>query len=75
MKHFDQENFDLSTRTEQLLLKSEILAECFEEVCEHTMVKIFIMHVSWLKDIVTSVSPSLKDSHSSVMREKSFGSF
>ena len=36
------------------------------------MVKIFIMHVSWLKDIVTSVSPSLKDSHSSVMREKKF---
>ena len=69
IKHFDQQNFNLYMKAEQLLLKAvstgEISSEYFEEVCEHYGQDLdharLRNQLAVVKDIVTSVSPSLKD--------------
>ena len=80
--HFEQENYNLYMKAEQLLLKSastgEISSEYFEEVCkhygddfDHSRLR---NQLAVVKDIVNSVTPSLQDIQAAILSLKTTSS-
>ena len=75
VRRFEQENYHLYMKAERLLLQSastgEILSEYFDEVCHHYREDLEPVRLrnqlSVVKDIVSSVSPSLCDIQTAIL--------